>query len=774
MTKRTYSFSTRLSLYLVIVIGLVFVCSYLFFYYAARRSVSNEAFAHSHGEIKNTGEAIESALRQVECAVENAAILAKKSSQTPESYFDLLEAMVVSNPIIIGASIAFEPDYYPEYGYYYMPYVSRTGDTIKRQFLGGDKYDYHCMDWYLIPKLLNRNYWSEPYFDQGGGEVVMTTYTHLLTDSNSKTYGVLTADVALAEFTRMVESMKPYERSYSFMLSRNGYYLSHQKKERILNETVFSATKEMTDTTVVHIGRQMIAGRSDVQLLNNDDTISYVFYAPIVDTGWSIASVIPRDEILRGLNTMSVKVMWGAVLGLITLFILAVLVIRKVASPLPLFSKSAHLIASGNFDAALPAISTKDELKELHDSFEYMQTSLKNYVAELEVATTHKQHIESELQIARTIQLGMVPKIFPPFPNRDDIDLYAVLRPAKEVGGDLYDFFVNGDKLYFVIGDVSGKGVPASLLMAVTRSLFRSATSLCGANPKEVVENINHSLSETNEANMFVTLFVGILNLASGRLDYCNAGHNPPVIITGQQMAFMKTIVNIPVGVFDGYSYQSSFCELQRGDSIFLYTDGVTEAQNTTNQLYGEEKLLLELKESGQKTPQECVFDIVKSVTDFEEGGEPHDDVTILAMRYSAPELKFTLMNELPCIQIVADAVKSLKDRWNVPASQIMHLQLAIEEALVNVISYAYPAGETGEIELSMLKIDGSIVIEISDRGIAFDPTQVADVDISASAEERGIGGLGIHLLKNLMDEVTYARQGAFNRLTLKKKIAWM
>lgn len=772
MTKRTYSFSTRLSLYLVIVIGLVFVCSYLFFYYAARRSVSNEAFAHSHGEIKNTGETIESALRQVECAVENAAILAQKRPQTPESHFDLLEAMVVPNPIIIGASIAFEPDYYPEHGCYYMPYVSRMGDTIKRQFLGGDTYDYHCMDWYLIPKLLNRNYWSEPYFDQGGGEVLMTTYTYLLTDSNGKMYGVLTADVALEEFTRMVESMKPYERAYSFMLSRNGYYLSHRKKERILNETVFSATKEMTDTTVFHIGRQMLSGKSDVRLLNNDDTISYVFYAPIVDTGWSIASVIPRDEILEGLNAMSVKVMWGAILGLIALFLFAVLVIRKVASPLPLFSKSAKLIASGNFDVALPAISTKDELGELHDSFEYMQASLKNYVAELEMAIIHKQYIESELQIARTIQLGMVPKIFPPFPNRDDIDLYAVLRPAKEVGGDLYDFFVNGDKLYFVIGDVSGKGVPASLLMAVTRSLFRSATSLCGADPKEVVENINHSLSETNEANMFVTLFVGVLNLASGRLDYCNAGHNPPVIITGRQMTFMKTIVNIPVGVFDGYPYQSSFCELQRGDSIFLYTDGVTEAQNTTNQLYGEEKLLLELKESGKKAPQECVFDIVKSVTEFEEGGEPHDDVTILAIRYNAPDLKFTLMNELSCIPTVADAVKSLKDRWNIPASQIVHLQLAIEEALVNVISYAYPAGETGEIELIMLKIDGSIVIEISDGGIAFDPTQTADVDISASAEERGIGGLGIHLLKKLMDEVTYARKGEFNRLILKKKIA--
>lgn len=662
MQQRVYSFSTRLSLYIILVTGLVFVCSFLFFFTFAKRSVSNEAFAHAQSEIKSTSRAIETTLRQVEQAVNSSAILVQKTLPRPDSLCVILEAMVASNPIMVGASVAFEPYYYPKRGYYFMPYVCREGNTIKRKLLGSDTYDYHRMGWYAIPKQLKTNYWSEPYYDKGGGGTIMTTYTRLLTHSDGTMYGVVTADIALDEFRRLVESTKPYNNSYPFMLSRNGYYLSHRNKERILNETVFSATKEMTDTMVTHLGRQMMSGEKGVQELNNDDTLSYVFYAPIGRTDWSVASVVPHDEVFGELDSMIQSAVWVAIFGFAALFGFAVLVIRRVAAPLPLFSKSAQLIASGNFEVALPAISSRDELGELHDSFQFMQDSLKNYVIELKAATIEKQQIESELQIARTIQMGMVPKIFPPFPDRDDIDLYAVLHPAREVGGDLYDFFISNDKLYFVIGDVSGKGVPASLLMAVTRSLFRSVTAYT-TNVKDIVENMNHSLSETNEANMFITLFVGILDLHSGHIDYCNAGHNPPVILAkDKQPLYMKTVVNIPIGIFDDYEYQSATYELREGDSIFLYTDGVTEAQNKQYEQYGEQALLDKLNISGKQTSKQTVISVVEAVVEFAQGEEPYDDITMLSIKYKASERKLTLKNELPGLAVITEAMKEQID----------------------------------------------------------------------------------------------------------------
>ncbi|MDR1980714.1 MAG: SpoIIE family protein phosphatase [Tannerellaceae bacterium] len=758
-------------MYIICVTGVVFVASFMLFFESAKRVVISEAFSHANSEVAKTSSQIVAALTQVEQSVKNAVLFVESNLARPDSLIVIITNMLQANPLIDGASIAFEPGYYPSKGTYFMPYVHREGMEIRAKILGSVLYDYFYMDWYLIPKLLKQDYWSEPYYDEGGGEMIMTTYTHRLTGADGELYGVVTADVKLDRFTTLVNATKPYARSHTFMLSRNGYYLSHCEPEKVLNETIFSPTVVgEADTMAVYIGRQMMSGAQGIAAWTDKGAPAYVFHAPIHNTRWSIATVIPDSDVLEGLYTMTWTVATAALAGILLLFGFTTIVIRKVSAPLRSFSQSVRMVASGNFDVPLPSVSSKDELGELHHAFQFMQSSLKNYIGELKETTAKKQQIESELQIARTIQMGMVPKIFPPFPKRSDIDLFAVLNPAKEVGGDLYDFFVVDNRLYFTIGDVSGKGVPASLLMAVTRSLFRSASSHID-HPSGIVKSINNSISETNDAGMFVTLFVGIIDLATGHFSYCNAGHNPPVIIVMPgYVNFMELKTNIVVGIFDGYNYEGGECFLNCGDTIFLYTDGVTEAQSRQWKLYGEARLIEALKANAGDDPKTLIHKIIDDVAVHVHDAEPSDDLTILAIQYKAARQRetITIRNRITDIPSLASWIELLAKHWSIGREMEADLQLAVEEAVVNVISYAYPENETGAIDIALEMTDGALIVEITDSGIAFDPTGVPQADVTLPVDERPIGGLGLFLISHVVDSVTYRRQEGKNILEIR------
>ena len=263
-----------------------------------------------------------------------------------------------------------------------------------------------------------------------------------------------------------------------------------------------------------------------------------------------------------------------------------------------------------------------------------MQQQLTNYIEQLKETTSAKERIESELRIAHDIQMGMIPKIFPPFPERDDVDLYAILYPAKEVGGDLYDFFIDSGKLYFAIGYVSGKGVPASLFMATTLSLFRSVAAFYH-DPAKILISLNNSIAENNESNMFVTLFIGILDLTSGELVYCNAGHNPPIIIKPDgKPSYMETTPNVPAGLFMGFNYVSQELQVEKGTTIFIYTDGLTEAENIEKKLYGKEALLNVLERIDIFEPKYVIETVIAAVGVHVGEAEQSDDLTILTIKY--------------------------------------------------------------------------------------------------------------------------------------------
>ena len=392
---------------------------------------------------------------------------------------------------------------------------------------------------------------------------------------------------------------------------------------------------------------------------------------------------------------------------------------------------------------------------------------------ELGEITTVKERMENELEIAKGIQMSMIPKIFPSYPERGDIDIYASIVPAKEVGGDLFDFFIMDEKLYFCIGDVSGKGVPASLVMAVTRSLFRTVAAH-EKSPGRIVTAMNESMSDMNESTMFVTFFCGVLDMKTGHLRYCNAGHNAPVLLNTAKTP-LPVVSNVPLGIVAGTAFQEQETDLKYDDTLFLYTDGVTEAENAKHELFGEERMVDAL--SGLKGSKAHLEEMQKALDAFVGNTPQSDDITMLFIHYLNEETPDTserhllIHNDIQQIPQLADFVETIAEEKHLDHSLTLSLNLALEEAVTNVIMYAYPEGTDGLVDIEAIIREHSLSFVISDSGQPFDPTAQPDADVSQSIENRQVGGLGIYLVRSIMDNVSYERNGGKNILSMTKNI---
>ena len=762
---------------------------------------SSEEYAKSRIEIAN--QHINSMLVGVEVAVENTIPEVEARLDTPDSYYKVVQDILKRNPSITGSAVAFEPGFYPQKGEHFSPYAYRTvNGTIQTKQLGSAEYEYHYMDWYQIPKLLGKNSWSEPYYDTGGGEQMMTTYSHPLYDKQGRLIAVITADVSLNWLTNLVAKSdidlnakllgEPADTSevkiddsffsthaYSFIIGRGAAYITHPMSERILSDTYFIYSMEANDSIDAQIGYDMIDGLSGMREISRDGVKYFICYAPIERTGWSMATVIPAKIIYGSSQWISFLVLAIIAVGLVVLFLICNSVVKRITRPLVRFADSADQVAKGNLDATLPDIKTRDEMARLSQSFSLMQASLKQQMEELRQSTASKAAIESELKVASDIQMSMLPKIFPAYPDRDDIDIFGQLTPAKAVGGDLFDFFIRDEKLFFCIGDVSGKGVPAALVMAVTRAQFRTV-SAHESMPDRIITRLNETMSEGNESLMFVTLFIGVLDLPTGRLRYCNAGHDAPLLI-GAGIGMLPCDSNLPVGVMDDWKFTVQESHINKDTTIFLYTDGLTEAENSSHSQFTKERIIKVAREaldSNANRPVMLVQNMTKAVKEFVDGAEQSDDLTMLAIQYTKQQLdiryqrSITLANDIKLLPQLKAFMDHVCEAMKFDETTTLQMNLAIEEAVVNVMDYAYPKGTTGSVNVEAQANDVRLKFTISDYGKFFDPTIVPSVDTTLSLEERSIGGLGIFLVRQLMDSVNYERIGGFNVLTLRKKLS--
>ena len=445
------SISGRLTTRVLIVSVIIFALTFTILVRTTAKNAEEGASKQAQIELVSTIHQIDAVLNSVETAIENMSWLVAENIDKPEFMYEITRKILQNNDFIYGSAVAWEPDFFSSYGHFYSPYSYRDENgEIQSKQLGNANYDYHYMEWYQIPKLLGKSYWSEPYYDAGGGEMMMATYSKPLYDADGKMYAVITADISLERLTDLVSNIEAFENSYNLMVSRNASYIVHPIHDCILNETIYSSTLGQESESLKKMQSDMINSREGEVFIQNEGGEFFIFYAPVHTVGWSVAIVCPKDVLYAGVVNVRNMMIVIAVVSLLVLIIMSYLGIRKVVTPIEKFSDVARDIAHGHFEAELPKINTKDELQELRDSFEYLQKSLVDYIAELKATTANNERIESELRIARSIQMGMVPKIFPPFPERSDLTLAAKLIPAKEVGGDLYDFFIEDEKLYLL------------------------------------------------------------------------------------------------------------------------------------------------------------------------------------------------------------------------------------------------------------------------------------------------------------------------------------
>ena len=645
MKKKFHSFAGRLTRRVIVMMLIVMTfTSGLVFLFAAG-SILSMMTDHYQDILSLTSERTEGMLRLVEVSSANNVDEISKHLAYPDQVLQSLESELRLNPHIVGCAVAFEQNYYPQKGLWYEPYARWTADgSIEMLQIGGPDHDYFMREWYLKGITSETGYWSEPYYDEAGARTMLCSYVLPVKEKEGDIAGVFGADVSLSWLTEQVKNLDlnavkggivslaasdTDHATYAFILSRNGDYLVHPDPNRILSDNFF---KHDGDERYQKVGRAMLAGESGRGVAEVDGVRTYVFYAPLLHSGWSMAIVIPVENIMAPGLYLGLLIISLLVLGLLVAFILFRSAIRRTARPLKFLVRSTEEVAKGHFDTPLPQLRFYDEIHQLRDSFEHMQHSLTRYVDELTEVTTREAAIDRELDIARNIQMSMLPVQGPV--DGKEVELFGTLTPAKAVGGDLYDYFVRDNHLYFCIGDVSGKGVPAAMVMAVTSALFRSLSD-GESSPAQVLSGLNENQSNRNDSLMFVTLFFGVLDLSNGKLRYCNAGHDAPLVIGPDGSVEMLAVEsNLAVGVMPGWEFVEQEVTLKPGSLLFLYTDGLTEAENPVHELFGMDRILEEARKDNKQSPAEFVSSMKAAVHTFVDGAEPSDDLTMLAIRY--------------------------------------------------------------------------------------------------------------------------------------------
>lgn len=618
--------------------GLIFALAFGYSNHVARTLILRQAEANTRELVRSTVNRIESLLRSVEPLPQLVARQVAGRRLSREELLQLIENELNANSHLYGSAVAYAPEPGSREVKQGVPYLYRKEGRFHFADLARDGYDYASQDWYLLPRELGKAVWTDPYFDEGGGEAMMCTYVvpfYAGSTGASNFAGVVGVDIELAHLTQIVSSIKLFRSGYAFLLSQNGQIVSHPNKQYVFKESVFSLADEVGDKQWREIGRAMLRrGEGFVHVLSpNTHLPSWLYYAPI-SSGWSVAVLFPESEVLADLQSLNRVVFWIGILGFGSLLAVITLLSTGVTRPIRTLALQTHEIARGNLDLAVPPVASHDEVGDLSQSFESMRVALKEYVANLAATTAAKERIESELKIAQTIQRSFLPKRFPPFPDRDEFDIYAHLEPARQVGGDLYDFFLLDDhQLFFSIGDVSGKGVPAALFMAVTKTLVKGVAEL-HLSPAQVLTKVNHELFVDNEQMMFVTLYCGVLDLRTGELQYTNAGHLPPLHLRRSgTAAWLELPRGSVLGITDDVTYEDRAISLQPGDTLLLYTDGVNEAMDPRQKLFGDERLRT-LATAHAGGPKDLVDALFAAVHQFASGEEQSDDITVLALRY--------------------------------------------------------------------------------------------------------------------------------------------
>jgi len=779
-----HSIRTRMLLWTVGVTGFLLTVVVLWNYVTVRDQLKVEARNRAAFLAAGSADKIDAKLGPLQGLVQGFALtLQAQALDVPFARLRVVQdAALRDYPEIYGTAVALLPAKRPAAWPDAAPYAYRQRDALGYQNLDEGDHRYLGEDWFALPRYLDRGVWSEPYRWSNG--VTMVTYSmpiQVPTPTGPVFAGVVTCDIDLAWLERTLADLPLGQRGYALLMTHNGTYISHPRKELVLTESVFSIAEARGSESLRETGQRMVSGSPGliawVSWTTAED--AWLAWQPLKTADWTMATVIPQAELRTEIQRLSRNVALVGATGLVLLTLAVWLVARSITRPVRALSAAAATLATGDLDAALPRPRGSDEIAQLTAAFGAMRDSLKRHIVDLAATTAARERTQSELRIAHDIQMDLVPKTFPIIPARTDLDLYALMAPAREVGGDFYDFFfLDHDRLVVAIGDVSGKGIPAALFMAVTRSFFRSAFK-ADPDPGRALARVSDDLSAGNESCMFVTLFCAVVRLVEGTVDFANAGHNAPLLVRYDgQMEWISRPHGTAAAVLSGAVYDSGRLTLAAGDTLLLYTDGVTEAMDSEYRQYGEERLASRMQSYRALACRECLGALVGDIRAHAAGAEQSDDITMLIFRRllsSASDsardeeggLRLEIANHQDGLASALDRLDGFFATADPPPTPPYVVRLVLEELVTNIIKYGYPDHDTHCIQV-VFRIGPPATMTIEDDGPPFNPLLDAPApNLDAVTEERSIGGLGLHLVRTMTASLDYRREGRINRLDI-------
>ena len=635
------SFAKRLTWRIMLRMTIIMIIPVLLLFWLTYGIVKIGAFSICERVLKGEKEEVRRITSDLYMAATNTAPFIEEDLDKPDRMYDIMNRMLKLNPYMRSCGIYFVEGYYPQKGRLFAPYASRRDSTIinESQEACDQGNDYVKAEWFKEAISSKEGYWAKPFLDNDSAQSPLVSYLLPIRDARQRTVAVLGVDLSLSwlnekmQPTRALnwknsEEWNPEYQLYFFMTDSTGTLLVHPDTKRLVVENM----QPYINDDNKNWGYLSVAdSREEEKVVEGVKTL--LCRQVVKYTDWDICLVMPLFFIdVVGYAIAGIAIMF-ILLGLLVVYFFGRRSIKKQVRPLKQLATTADEVAKGNFKTVLPELKSRDEIHMLRDSFAQMQQSLTQYVEDLRATTAQKASMESELKVAHDIQMSMLPKAFPPYPERNDLDIFGSLTPAKGVGGDLFDFYIRNEQLFFCIGDVSGKGVPASLYMAVTRSLFRNVSQHV-SKPSEIINDMNQAQSDGNDTNMFVTLFVGALDLKTGMLRYCNAGHDAPLLM-GQDVKLLPCDCNLPIGVIAEFTFQQQEIQLERPTTLFLFTDGLNEAENIDHAQFGDErieKIAESMVADGLLEPIQVIRHMTDAVHTFVGIAEQSDDLTMLAI----------------------------------------------------------------------------------------------------------------------------------------------
>jgi len=638
-TRGFKSLTTRMIVWVLLASGVVFLTTVAL----SSRLSRTTAIRAAEQEALNAADAARNRVLAVLGSVERSTELLGASLETlhPDrlSLEQMLRRFVAGNPDVYGSTASFEPFAFDARLERYAPYFYRNPKQegqLTAESLATPTYRYWERDWYRLPLESRRPQWSEPYFDEEGGNTLMVTYTvpiNGMRDGRSEQIGVVTADLQLDWLVRFIGDVTIGRTGYAAMLTRSGRVIAHPDTS-LLAVLLSADTPARARERLEPLVRRSLAHAGGFEPMTIDSRQYRTVFRPVNDaTGWTLAALYPENELMADARRLSWIQAAVAAGGLAFLALVVITLSRRLTAPLHGLADRAKQLATGDLELELPPVTSRDELGTLTSAFHHMRDSLKEHIRTLRETTAAKERLESELRAAHRIQMDMLPRERAGGPA-EGFDLAAHLVPARAVGGDLYVHFVEDGRAVFMLGDVSGKGMAAALFMARAKTLF-DALAPRMLDPGSLLTELNQRLCVENEHGMFVTGVCGVLDPLSGELTYASAGHDPPLRVRAGQRPEPLDIDGGPMlAIFDHASYPVRHDRLAPGECIMIYTDGVTDATDTGGAMFGTERLMDAVGAATEPDAYSLTRGVFSIVEEFARGAPQADDITVLTVRY--------------------------------------------------------------------------------------------------------------------------------------------